>query len=175
MLVTPFEIIFWKYIVYFVLYFFPLHFYLWNFFGNIFNLCFPWPCEVYLRTCKRDSFFINNVFYFYYFFLICFLNFYVYAYIQFSSVTQLCLTLCNPMDCSTPDFPVHLQLQSLLKLMSIKLVIPFKHLILCLPLLLLPPIFASIRVFSNKSVLQIGWQIQLQHQSFQWICRTDFL
>ena len=46
---------------------------------------------------------------------------------------------------------------SLLKLMSIELVKPSKHLILCCPLLLLPSIFPSIRVFSNESVLHIGW------------------
>ena len=47
--------------------------------------------------------------------------------------------------------------QSLLKLMSIALVIPYNHPILCSPLLLLPSIFPSIRVFSNKSVLRIRW------------------
>ena len=47
--------------------------------------------------------------------------------------------------------------QSLPKLMSIELVIPYNHLILCHPLLLLPSIFPSIRVFSNKSVLRIRW------------------
>ena len=47
--------------------------------------------------------------------------------------------------------------QSLLKLMSIELVMPSSHLILCRPLLLLPSIFPSIRVFSNESVLQIRW------------------
>ena len=46
---------------------------------------------------------------------------------------------------------------SLLKLMSIELVVPSNHLILCHPLLILPSIFASIRVFSNKSVLHIRW------------------
>ena len=46
---------------------------------------------------------------------------------------------------------------SLLKLMSTELVMPFNHLILCGPLLLLPSIFPSIRVFSNESVLRIGW------------------
>ena len=46
---------------------------------------------------------------------------------------------------------------SLLKLMSIELVMQSKHLILCLPLFLLPPIFPSIRVFSNESVLRIKW------------------
>ena len=46
---------------------------------------------------------------------------------------------------------------SFLKLMSIKLVMPYNHLILCCPLLLLPSIFPSIRVFSNESVLHIRW------------------
>jgi len=46
---------------------------------------------------------------------------------------------------------------SLLKLMSIELVIPSNHLILCHPLLLLPSIFPSIRVLSNESVLHIRW------------------
>ena len=47
--------------------------------------------------------------------------------------------------------------QRLLKLMSITLVMPFNHLILCHPLLLLPSIFPSIRVFSNEPVLRIKW------------------
>ena len=47
--------------------------------------------------------------------------------------------------------------QSLLKLMSIELVMPSNHLILCCPLLLLPSIFPSIRVFSNESVFHIRW------------------
>ena len=74
---------------------------------------------------------------------------------QFSSVTQSCLTLCDPMDCSTPGLPVHHQLRSLLKLMFIESVMPSNHLILCCPVLLLPSIFPSIRVFSNESVLHI--------------------
>ena len=76
---------------------------------------------------------------------------------QFSSVTQSCPTLCNPMDCSTPGFPVHHQLWSLLKLMSIESVMPSNHLILCHPLLLLPSIFPRVRVFSNESDLLIRW------------------
>ena len=50
---------------------------------------------------------------------------------QFSSVTQSCLTLCNPVDCSTPDFLFITHSQSLLKLMSIELVMPSTRLILC--------------------------------------------
>ena len=67
------------------------------------------------------------------------------------------LTLWNPMDCSNQgplSFPSS---QSLLKLMSIESVMPSKHLILCHPLLLLPSIFLSIRVFSNESALCIRW------------------
>ena len=59
------------------------------------------------------------------------------------------------MDCSTPGFPVHHQLPELLKLMSVESVMPSSHLILCRPLLFLPSIFPSIRVFTNESVLHI--------------------
>ena len=61
------------------------------------------------------------------------------------------------MDCSTAGFPVHHQLLELLKLMSIELVMPSNHLILCHPLLLLPSIFPSIRVFPDESVLCFRW------------------
>ena len=60
------------------------------------------------------------------------------------------------MDCSTSGFPIT-NSQSLLKLMSIELVTPSNHLILCCHLLLLPSIFPSIRVFSNESVIHIRW------------------
>ena len=76
---------------------------------------------------------------------------------QFSSVTQSCLTLCNPMNRSTPGLPVHQQLPSPPKPMSIESVMPSNHLILCCPLLLLPSIPPSIRVFSNESALRIRW------------------
>ena len=77
--------------------------------------------------------------------------------IQFSSVAQSCPTLCDPMDCSMPGFPVHHQLPELLKLISIASVMPSSHLILCRPLLLLPPIPPRIRVFSNESTLCMRW------------------
>ena len=77
--------------------------------------------------------------------------------IQFSSVAQSCPALCDPMNCSTPGLPVHHQLQSSPKLMSINSVMPPSHLILCRPLLLLPPIPPSIRVFSNESTLRMRW------------------
>ena len=82
-----------------------------------------------------------------------------------SSVAQSRPTLCDPMDCGTPGFPVHHQLLELAQLMSIKSVMPSNHLILCHLLLLLPSIFPSIRVFSNESVLHIMW---LKYWSFSF-------
>ena len=89
-------------------------------------------------------------------------------------VAQSCPTLCNPMDCSPPGSSVHGILQarilewaaisfsrgsyqpwSLLKFMSIESVMLSNRLILCNPLLLLPSIFPSIRVFSSESALHI--------------------
>ena len=75
--------------------------------------------------------------------------------VQFSSVTQLYPTLCNPA-ARQASLSITSS-QSLLKLISIELLMPSKHIILCLPLLLLPSIFPSIRVFSHKSVLPIRW------------------
>ena len=68
-----------------------------------------------------------------------------YGSVQFTSVAQSCLTLCNPPP------------RSSLKLMSFESVMPSSHLILCRPLLLLPPIPPSIRVFSNESTLRMKW------------------
>jgi len=76
---------------------------------------------------------------------------------QFSSVTQLCPTLCEPTNRSTPGFPVHHQLLGSLRLTSIESVMTSRHLILCYPLLLLPPIPPSIKVFSNESTLCMRW------------------
>ena len=76
------------------------------------------------------------------------------------SVAQSCPTLCNPIDCSMPGFPVHHHLtisRSLHKLMSIESVMPSNHLILCRPLLLLPSVFPSIRVFFRELALHISW------------------
>ena len=73
----------------------------------------------------------------------------MFSSVQFSSVAQWCQTLSDPMNRSTPGLPVYHQLLSLPKLMSIELVMPSSHLILCHPLLLLPTIPPSTRVFSN--------------------------
>ena len=72
---------------------------------------------------------------------------------SFISVAQSCPTLCDPMDCSMQYFTIS---WSLLKLKSIRSVLPSYHLILYCPLLL-PSIFPSIRVFSNESALHIRW------------------
>ena len=80
---------------------------------------------------------------------------FLYIYLQFSSVAQSCPTLCNS---GTVAHQASLSITnswSLLKLMSIELVMPSNHLILCQPLLLPPSIFPSIRVFSNESILYI--------------------
>ena len=61
------------------------------------------------------------------------------------------------MNCSMPGLPVHHQLLEFTQIMSIESVMPSSHLILCLPLLLLPPIPPSIRVFSNESALRMRW------------------
>ena len=61
------------------------------------------------------------------------------------------------MDCNMPDLPVLTNSWNLLKLMSIESVMPSSHLILCRPLLLLPPIPPGIRVFSNESTLCMRW------------------
>jgi len=76
---------------------------------------------------------------------------------QFSSVTQSCPILCDSMDCSTPGLPVHHQLLELTKIHVHGVGDAIQHLILYRPLLLLPSVFPSIRVFSNQSVLCIRW------------------
>ena len=77
--------------------------------------------------------------------------------VQFSSVAQLCPTLCDPMNRSTPGFPVRHQLPEFTQTMYIESVMPSSHLIFCHPLFLLPPISPSIRVFSNESTLRMRW------------------
>ena len=76
---------------------------------------------------------------------------------QFSSVAQSCLTLCDPMNHSTPASLSITNLQSPPKPMSIESVMPSNHFILCPPLLPLPSIFPSIRIFSSESALRMKW------------------
>ena len=65
------------------------------------------------------------------------------------------MILCDPMDCGMPGLQIFHYLLKFVQLMSIESVMPSNHLILCHPLLLLPSIFSSIRVFPNESVLRI--------------------
>ena len=76
---------------------------------------------------------------------------------QFSSVAQSCPTLCDPMNCSTPGLPIHHQLLEFTQTHVHRVGDASSHLILCRPLLLLPPIPPSIRVFFNESALHMRW------------------
>ena len=76
---------------------------------------------------------------------------------QFSSVAQSCQLFVTPWTTECQSYLSITNSQSLPKLMSIESVMPSNHLILCRPLLLLPPIPPSIRVFSNESALHIRW------------------
>ena len=99
--------------------------------------------------------------------------------VQFNSVTQSCPTLWDHMDCSMPGFLVYHQLQSFLRLMSIGVsdAIQPSH-----PLLSASPPALNLSqhqglfqwVSSSNQVAKV-LEFQLQHQSFQWIFRTDFL
>ena len=100
-----------------------------------------------------------------------------WVFFQFSSVQSL-----SPVQLfATPRTTAHQFItnsRSLPKLMSIESVMPSNHLILCCPLLLLPSIFPSIRVFSNESALRIRWPKYCSfsfNMSFQWTLRTDLL
>ena len=97
--------------------------------------------------------------------------------LQFSSVAQSCLTLWDPMDCSTPGLPVHHQLLEFTQ--NSCPLSPWCHLNIspCHPLLLLSSVFPKIRVFSNESLFASGGQsieISVSASSSQWIFRTDF-
>ena len=96
--------------------------------------------------------------------------------VQLLSRVQLFWTPWTVADQAPPSSSIS---WSLLKLMSLESVMPSNHLILCRPHALLSSIIPSIRVFSNELALCIKWpkvlELQLQHQSFQWIFIVDFL
>ena len=84
----------------------------------------------------------------------------IYLYISIHTVVQSlsCVQFfVTPWTAACQASLSYISSQSLLKLMSIESVMPSNHLILCRPLLLLPSIFSSIRVFSNESALGIRW------------------
>ena len=102
----------------------------------------------------------NTTSHFFQYFTIVFpLNLLVKIFRTFSdcSIVKPCQTLCNPMDGNTQGFTVLHYFLGVFKLMSIELMMPSNHLILCRPLLTLPSIFPSIRVFSNKLAPHIRW------------------
>ena len=105
--------------------------------------------------------------------IIAFVNF------RFSSVAQLCPTLCEPMNRSTPGLPVHHQLPEFTQAHIHRVSDASSHLILCHSLLLLPLIPPSIKVFSNESTRRMRWA---KYWSFSFsiipskeIPRADFL
>ena len=79
------------------------------------------------------------------------------ASVQFNSVAQLCPTLCDPMDCSTPGLPVYHQFPEFTQTYVHWIGDAIQPSYLCCPFLLPPSIFPSIRVFSNEPVLWIRW------------------
>ena len=89
---------------------------------------------------------------------------------QFSSVTQSCLILCDPIDCSTLGITIHHQLPKATQLMCIVPVMPSNHIILCWPFLIQPSIFPSIRVFSDELVLRVR---RTKYWSFSFISPSN--
>ena len=106
----------------------------------------------------------------------CSYNFLINTVVQLLSCVRFFVTPWTAASQASLSFTIS---QNLLKLMSIVSVMLSKHLILCCPLLLMPSIFPSIRVFFQwvSSLHQVAklLELQLQHQSFQWRFRTDFL
>ena len=102
--------------------------------------------------------------------LILFTKFAMALSVQFSSVTQSCPTLCDPMDCSMPGFPVHHQLPDLTQthVHQVGDAIQPSH-----PLL--SPLSPAFNLSHNQGLFQWVLKFQLWNQSFQWIFRTDFL
>ena len=94
--------------------------------------------------------------------------------IQFSSVAQLCPTLCDPMNCSTPGFPVHHHLPEFTQIHVHQVGDAIQPSHPLLSPLLLPPIPPSIRVFSNESTLHMRWP-KYWSFSFRIIPSTDTL
>ena len=91
--------------------------------------------------------------------------------VQFSLVTQSCPTLCDPMDCSMPGFPVPHSLQEFAQVHVHWMGDASSYLIICHRLLLLPSVFPNTRVFSNESAPHIRW---LKYWSFSFsICPSN--
>ena len=98
--------------------------------------------------------------------------------LEFSSVTQLCPTLCDPMDCSTPGFPVHHQVPELAQTHVHRVgnaIQPSHPLSSPSHAFNLPQHQGFFQWVGSSHQVAKGLELQLQHQSFQWIFRTDFL
>ena len=115
---------------------------------------------MYIVSCHLHSDNFNSSFPIYISF-----SFLISLSVQFSSVTQLCPTLCDPWTTACQATLSIANSRNLLQLMSIESVMPSNHPILCRPVLLLPSKFPSIKVFSNESVLHISWP---KYQSFSF-------
>ena len=102
--------------------------------------------------------------------------------VQFSSVAQSCPTLCNPMNHSTPGLPVHHQLPKFTQTHATESVMPSSHLILCRPLLLLPPSLPASGSFPMSQishevakVLEFQLQLSPSNEHPGLIFRMDWL
>ena len=112
----------------------------------------PWDCRESDLTEHTPDVFWQR-------FSTLFISYIIYC--CFCLVTKSCLTLCNPMDCSS-QAPLSFTIsQSLLRLLSIELVVLSIHLILCCSLLFLPSVFPRIRVFSSASALWFWWSLSI--------------
>ena len=154
--------------------------FIWNVIGFCFGVFIFWLCQVLVVA--------YGILFIYFSFKLFFLGFFFFKlwhvgsisltryWICCRSVTQSCPTV-TPWTAAC-QASLSFTSWSLLKLMSIELVMPSNHLILCCPLLLPPSIFPSIRVFQwVGSLHQVAkvLELQLQHQSFQRIFGVDFL
>ena len=137
----------------------------------------PWPQKPFIKTCKDVVYILGSTKS-----LSVQVNRQIYTYIHIYAVVVQSLShvrlFVTPWTAACQSSLSITSSWSLLKLMSIELMMPSNHLILCHPLFLLPSIFPSIRVFSTESALrhQVAkvLELQLQHQSLQ-IFSTDFL
>ena len=158
--------------------------------GTEHHLCAhePYHLTIWL-ILHTTSLFSNHLYSFLNFFPSTFIRFVLFFFLfffnqtswaeQFSSVAQSCLTLCDPMDCSTPGFPVHHQFLELAQTHDHRVSDAIQP---SLPLS--SPSLPAFNLSQHQGLFQ--WvtssnqvakvlEFQLQHQSFQWIFRTDFL
>ena len=109
---------------------------------------------------------------------VCTGTFVRWGLVQFSSVPQSCLTPCDPMDCSTPGLPVHLQLLQFTQIQVYRVcdaIQPSHSLSFPSPAFNLSQHPGLFKWVSSWHQVAKVLEFQLQHQSFQWIFRTDFL